>query len=700
MSLKIQGEWRGWVTVLCTVLVAPGNVPFVMAQQAQQAQPAAAEAKPKTADQLDSLVAPIALYPDPLLAQVLAASTYPLEIVQAQRWYKQNSKLQGEELTKAAAKQTWDPSVQALVAFPAALKLLDENVQWTTDLGNAFLDQQSEVMDAVQRMRKKAKDAGKLESGKEQKVEVKTVESKTVIVVQPADPQVIYVPSYNPTVVYGPPVYAYPPMYYPPSTGAVVATAAISFGVGVAMGAMWGGCCHGGYGWGCGWGGNNTVVVNNNFQSRYTNVNANRTNINTGNRTNVSGNNNWQHNASHRGSVPYSNRNTAQKFGGSVRDSSGRTERFDGGGQSRGDSGRGGDRSGDRGGDRGGNRDTSRDAGNNRSGGQDRVGDRSVGSSNSGRESALGGADSRSRTDAASNRGYSSSRQSSSAGSSARSSGGFSGGGGSSRSSGGRFSGGGGGGRWWRRRPPPVNERRPEAMIIKLTQFFVLTGAALLFAQQKETPKTFASAEEARDTLVAAAQEGYDQIRAVFGGGSAQILRTGDEVQDKNILAKFNEFVAEKAELEPTELNPGRVTLLVGKVDWPFPIPLVKNKAGRWYWDIAEGKAEIRRRTIGANELNAMEVCRGYVEAQRQYAEEDRDGNGTGGVRQQDLQLRRQEGRSLLARRRQSGSRELCKSSGGRLLAIQRRTPNHFTGTTTRFFLARDRQPKAARWIT
>src|SRR3954447_2689267 len=143
-------------------------------------------------------------------------------------------------------------------------------------------------------MRKKAKDNGKLESSKEQKVEVKTVETKTIVEIQPANPQVIYVPTYQPTVVYGPPVYAYPPVVYP-STGAVVATAAISFGVGVAMGAFWSGCCHGGYGWNAGWGGgNNNIVINNNFRNRYgyANVNGgNRTNINGGNRTNVNGGN-------------------------------------------------------------------------------------------------------------------------------------------------------------------------------------------------------------------------------------------------------------------------------------------------------------------------------------------------------------------------------------------------------------------------
>jgi hypothetical protein len=126
------------------------------------AKPPAEAPKLKLADQLDSLVAPIALYPDPLLAQVLAASTHPVEIVEANRWLKANSTLKGEGLTNAAAKQPWDASVQALVAFPGALKRLDENLRWTTELGNAVLDQQSAVMDAVQRMRMKAKSGGKL----------------------------------------------------------------------------------------------------------------------------------------------------------------------------------------------------------------------------------------------------------------------------------------------------------------------------------------------------------------------------------------------------------------------------------------------------------------------------------------------------------------------------------------------------------
>src|SRR3981189_485917 len=127
------------------------------------------------------------------------------------------------------------------------------------DLGNAFLAQQSDVMDAVQRMRTKAKNAGNLKSTEQQKVETKTIENKTVVVIEQADPQVVYVPSYNPTVVYGPPVYPYPPIVYPP-VGAYVAGAAISFGVGMAMGAAF----SGGWGYNAGWGGNNNVTINNN----------------------------------------------------------------------------------------------------------------------------------------------------------------------------------------------------------------------------------------------------------------------------------------------------------------------------------------------------------------------------------------------------------------------------------------------------
>ncbi len=252
-------------------------------------------------EQLDSLVAPIALYPDPLLAQTLAASTYPLEIIQLQQWLAKNPKLEEQALADAVAKQPWDPSIQAMAALPDVVKRLADDIQWTTDLGNAFLAQQSDVMDAVQRMRKKAQDNGNLKSNEQQKVETKVVEEKNVIVVEQANPQIVYVPTYSPTVVYGPPIYPYPPIYYPPPYYA--GGMAISFGIGVAMGAAW----SGGWGWGCGWNsGSVNINVNNNFNrvSHYNRGNVNRV---------------WQHNPQHRGGTPYRDRTTADRYGGTAR---------------------------------------------------------------------------------------------------------------------------------------------------------------------------------------------------------------------------------------------------------------------------------------------------------------------------------------------------------------------------------------------
>ncbi|MFL6529568.1 MAG: DUF3300 domain-containing protein, partial [Chthoniobacterales bacterium] len=160
------------------------------------------------ADQLDSLVAPIALYPDPLLAQTLAASTYPLEIIQLQQWMEKNKNLKDKALADAVAKQPWDPVIQNMVAVPEAVKRMAGNIQWTTDLGNAFLAQQEDVFAAVQRMRGKAQSKGALKTSSEQVVKTETVAGgKEVIVVQQANPNVVYVPSYDPAVVYGPPAY-------------------------------------------------------------------------------------------------------------------------------------------------------------------------------------------------------------------------------------------------------------------------------------------------------------------------------------------------------------------------------------------------------------------------------------------------------------------------------------------------------------
>src|SRR5271165_6263403 len=294
---------RELTAILCIGVLMPGGVSWATAQTQAPAAPADQAAATIPADQLDSLVAPIALYPDPLLSQTLVASTYPLEVVQLQQWLTQHKDLKDKALVDAVKKQDWDPSIQGLAALPDVVKQLGDNIKWTTDLGNAFLAQQDDVMQAVQRMRKKAQGNGNLKSSEQQKVETKTVESQQVIVIEQANPQVVYVPSYNPTVVYGAAVYPYPPIYYPPP-GYYAAGMAISFGVGIAMGAMWGG----GWGYGCGWGGgNNNVYVNhnNNFvnNGNRNNVNGgNRNNINNGNRGNGNrGNSNWQHNPQHRG---------------------------------------------------------------------------------------------------------------------------------------------------------------------------------------------------------------------------------------------------------------------------------------------------------------------------------------------------------------------------------------------------------------
>jgi uncharacterized membrane protein YgcG len=253
----------------------------------------AASPPPLKPEELEQLVAPIALYPDALLAQVLMASTYPLEVVEAARWTKNNPKVTGDALEQAMQKQSWDASIKSLTAFPQVLTMMNEQLDWTQQLGNAFLAQQKDVMDAVQRLRAKAKAEGNLETTKEQTVIVEQAPQSqtTVIQIEPADPQVVYVPTYNPTVVYGAwPYPSYPPYsYYPP--GYVAATSLLSFGVGMAVGsALWGDCD-----WGHG------------------DVDINVNKYNNFNNTNIS-NKNWQHNADHRKGVGYRDQATRDKY--------------------------------------------------------------------------------------------------------------------------------------------------------------------------------------------------------------------------------------------------------------------------------------------------------------------------------------------------------------------------------------------------
>jgi len=290
--METRRAFMGGLSWLLMVLLA--TPPNLFAQQGGAATAAIKQ------EELDQLLAPIALYPDSLIAQILMASTYPLEIVQADRFAQQNKNLKGDALTKALEQQTWDPSVKSLVNFPQVLTMMSEKLDRTQKLGDAFLAQQKAVMDTIQSLRAKAQAAGNLKTTKEQTV---IVEQK-IIKIEPASPQVVYVPTYNPTVVYGAwPYPAYPPYYYYPP-GYVATTAAFSFAAGVAMGAAWG------YAWG-----------NTNWNGGNVNVNVNQnTNINNSiNRTNIqnlpaNGQGQWQHAAEHRQGVPYNNQAVAQKY--------------------------------------------------------------------------------------------------------------------------------------------------------------------------------------------------------------------------------------------------------------------------------------------------------------------------------------------------------------------------------------------------
>ncbi len=193
--------------------------------------------------ELQQLVAPIALYPDALIAQVLAASTYPTQIVEAERWMQSHSNLQGEELAKEVDKQDWDPSVKALAQFPSVLENMDKNLSWTSSLGEAYVTHPQDVTDAVQALRQQAKKSGHLDSNDKEKV---TTQGNT-IVIEPANPEVVYVPAYDPWLVYGAPIIAYPGWY--PVPGIFWDGAGLSFGIGFGIGFF------GGFGWGWGhWG--------------------------------------------------------------------------------------------------------------------------------------------------------------------------------------------------------------------------------------------------------------------------------------------------------------------------------------------------------------------------------------------------------------------------------------------------------------
>ncbi len=285
------------------------------AQVATEASSTAPAAAPAAAvfrqEELDQMMAPLALYPDALLAQVLMASTYPGDVADAVAWSKAHPKASGDDAVRQVAEQPWDPSVQSLVAFPAVLVTLGQDPAWVQRVGDAFLAQPGEVMDSVQRLRRQAQAAGNLESNEQQKVTVQSAAqggptttvvqappAEQTIIIEPADPQVIYVPSYNPSVVYGSwPYPSYPPVYYPPPPGYYFGSALVAglgFAAGVAIiDSIWGDCD---------WGhGDIDIDVN-----RYNNINRN-------NQINIS-DNKWRHNAVNRDGVPYRDNASRERY--------------------------------------------------------------------------------------------------------------------------------------------------------------------------------------------------------------------------------------------------------------------------------------------------------------------------------------------------------------------------------------------------
>ena len=275
--------------------------PLVLAPVASLAQDAASKQEDTTLkkEELDQLLAPIALYPDDLLSNVLMASTYPLEVVQAARWVKKpaNAKLKGDDLTKALEKQDWDPSVKSLTQFPEVLELMSKDLEWTQKLGDAVLANEADVMDQIQYLRDKADEAGNLKSNKQQTVTKKSSSSggRKYIYIESAGPDVVYVPVYEPTVVYGSWWYpAYPPYYWPPPRGGAFVSG-FFWGAGVAVSSsIWG--------WGnCNWGSSN-ININVN---KYNKINVNRAKITS---------NKWKHDGYHRRGVKYNNNNVRQKY--------------------------------------------------------------------------------------------------------------------------------------------------------------------------------------------------------------------------------------------------------------------------------------------------------------------------------------------------------------------------------------------------
>ena len=241
----------------CGLLLAAGPRELIADQGVQAPSEPPIQPAQATPEQLQQLVAPIALYPDELVAQILAASTYPTQIVEAERWLQQHSSLKGAQLADEVDKQPWDPSVKALTQSPSVLANLDKNLSWTSALGDAYFNDQQDVLNAVQVMRKRAQDAGTLKTTPQQNV---STQGQTIII-EPANPEIVYLPEYDPWIVYGAPLAVYPGYF----AGPWIAAPIISFGIGFPIGWPYG---WGWHAWGCNWR-NRVVIFNHNtFISR------------------------------------------------------------------------------------------------------------------------------------------------------------------------------------------------------------------------------------------------------------------------------------------------------------------------------------------------------------------------------------------------------------------------------------------------
>jgi hypothetical protein len=641
------------------------------------------EQKPLSEGELEALVAPIALYADPLLAKMLIAATYPLEIVQAARWREENKGLQAASYDSAVASQNWDQSVKEVAKVPDLIKMMSDRLDWTQKLGDAVLAQQEDVLKAIQRLRHKAQEAGTLKTTKEQTVQVVNASQGgggggsggsggadysggggaenvaggggQTIVIQPTNPEEVYVPYYNTQTAYGDWSYpSYPPYYYPPPYGYGWAAAGLGFMAGAIVGGGW---WNNGANWGGGYISNVNVNNFNNF--RNTNWNGgNRVNHNAGHRRGVNYPNNRLRNQYGRGQL--GGANGRQNFRGFDNNRGGRDGIGNNRGNNRGNVGnnrgnrgnvannRGNNRgnaAGNRGGNRGnvasnrgGGRSNYGNAGNRGSnygnrGGRSNYGNTSYG----GNRGGYGGGYNRSSYGSrgggfdgvgrgASTRNYSSRGRSSMGGRSSFGGGGRSyggggrGGGGMRGGGGGRGGGGrGGGGTSALEERDMRRYERNSAIFATALLWFALAGVAI---GAGAAPKEFPSAKAASDALVTALRA-HDKaaLSTILGSEGDEIVSSGDAAADRNGANAFLASYDAKANL--AQKDPSHVMLQVGPDAWEMPIPIVKGANG-WHFDAAAGKDELLARRVGRNELYTIQAVLAYVDAQREYASKDR----------------------------------------------------------------------------